>query len=105
MLKDSIKDAQKELDDYIDELRYEDGKDILLTYGSAEDLDSSLSMIEEETIAVTDSIQTLGTEFSNTVSEMDAREKILQESIQGTMEGITDSTKSATEALLKLFEG
>lgn len=104
VLKDSIKDAQKELDDYIDELRYEDGKDILLTYGSAEDLNSSLSMIEEETIAVTDSIQTLGTEFSNTVSEMVPMAKILQESIQGTMDGITDSTESATEALLKLFE-
>ena len=85
-------------------MRYEDGKDILLTYGSAEDLDSSLSMIEEETIAVTNSIQTLGTEFSNTVSEMVPMAKILQESIQGTMDGITDSTESATEALLKLFE-
>lgn len=104
VLKESIKDAQKELDDYIDELRYEDGKDILLTYGSAEDLDSSLSMIEEETIAVTDSIQTLGEEFSNTVSEMVPMAKILQESIQGTMDGITDSTESATEALLGLFK-
>lgn len=104
VLKESIKDAQKELDDYIDELRYEDGKDILLTYGGAEDLDSSLSMIEEETIAVTDSIQTLGEEFSNTVSEMVPMAKILQESIQGTMDGITDSTESATEALLGLFK-